>query len=71
MPRERCPMTIGWGTTPTSFSRCHLTAGHNGGHEAPGLAQYPDQRFSWFPGDRREWADGHPPPWPWPWLEWL
>lgn len=64
-----CPYSIAWGATPTSVSRCHRHPGHGGMHHGPGLPEFPYQRISWAPGDRREFhEDDGPPPWPWPWL---
>lgn len=49
---ERCRWAIKFGTTLTT--RCHLTDGHDGMHEAKGLAEFSYQRIQWLAGDRRE-----------------
>jgi hypothetical protein len=51
---NRCPWAI-------KFSACLHTRcmkedpGHEGEHEGRGLAQFSEQRITWYPGDQREY----------------
>jgi hypothetical protein len=66
---SQCPVKIHWGASADTHTQCgkdedhwDLRAGNNDPHEGPGLPQFPYQRISWLPGDRREYVGEWPGP---------
>lgn len=62
MSGDTCPWRIRWGTTDETTTHCDRPAGHHyqTDHEGPGLRQFPHQRVSWQPTDRREYTGDWP-----------
>lgn len=65
----RCPVKIHYGTGHDTHTQCDkdedhwdLRRGNAGPHEGPGLPQFPGQRITWLPGDRREYVGEWPGP---------
>jgi hypothetical protein len=62
---SRCPVRIRYGTT--LHTQCtkpedhwDLRTGNRDPHEGPGLPEFPYQRITWLPGDRREYVGDWP-----------
>lgn len=63
MVPDRCRWAIAFVSLHT---RCDRDAGHEDLlHEGPGLAEFPYQRISWLPGDRREYETDRDEPAAW------